>query len=79
MTEVSKDLISVLGKAEGRRLVRRILEQSNAFGASYAKADALATAYNEGLRAVGLWLMHEINRADPEALGALLREGRNNG
>lgn len=41
---------------EGRRFVWGLIEHAGSFGPSYA-SEALATAYNEGRRSVGIGLM----------------------
>jgi hypothetical protein len=68
------DMLTALGLPETRRLLMRIMAQSNILGLSYAAGDALATAHNEGLRRVGLWLKAEIDQADPEAFARMLAE-----
>ena len=52
--------------------MRRVLEQSNILSPSYAAGDALGTAYNEGLRAVGLWLKAEMDRAKPGSFARII-------
>ena len=74
-TESVADMLTALKIPEVRRVFLRILAHSNILQASYRK-DALDTAYNEGLRAVGLWLKKEIDKADPEAFARLLTERR---
>ena len=64
-SQAMTDLRTVIEAPEGRRFLRRVLEQSNILSPSYAAGDALGTAYNEGLRAVGLWLKAEMDRARP--------------
>lgn len=65
---------SILQAQQGRRVLGEILGQSNLLQASYVPGDALAMAYNEGLRAMGLWLKQEIMRADPALWAALLEQ-----
>ena len=71
--QIVTDMVTALNSAEMRRVLLRILVRSNLMQASYRES-ALATAYNEGLRAVGLWLKQEIDKADPEAFARLLTE-----
>lgn len=66
------DWRAVLAAPEGRRVLALILRQSNFLGASYAPGDALATAYNEGLRAVGRLIRDEIEDAAPGGYARLL-------
>lgn len=77
-TQAMADMLTALKSPEARRILFRILMQSNILRPSYAKGDALAGAYNEGLRAVGLWLKEEIDKADPAAFARLLTEWRKN-
>ena len=74
-TEAVTDMLTALKSPEMRRVLLRLLVHSNIMQASY-RENALATAYNEGLRAVGLWLKKEIDKADPEAFARLLTERR---
>ena len=71
------DMLTALKSPEMRRVLLRVLHKSNLLQASYVKGDAQATMFNEGLRAVGLWLKNEIDQADPEAFARLLIERRN--
>ena len=55
-SQAMTDLRTVIEAPEGRRFLRRVLEQSNILSPSYAAGDALGTAYNEGLLSVVLFL-----------------------
>lgn len=76
-TQGMTDLLTALKSPEMRRVLRRMLQKSNLLQPSYARGDALGTAFNEGLRAMGLWLKAEIDTADPEAFARLLTEKEN--
>lgn len=67
------DMRAALRHENTRRVFRRLLAWSNVMGQSWSK-DAGAAAYNEGLRAVGLWLAQQIETAAPGELAALMRE-----
>jgi hypothetical protein len=67
-----EDLRAVLSFPAGRRVLLRALWQSNVLGRSYAPADALATAHNEGIRSVGVWLVNEIDSAETGGFARLL-------
>lgn len=71
-SQAMTDLRTVIEAPEGRRFLRRVLEQSNILSPSYAAGDALGTAYNEGLRAVGLWLKAEMDRARPGSFARII-------
>jgi hypothetical protein len=61
------DLKKVLGDVEGRRFVWRILSESGIFRGSF-NANALAMAFNEGKRDIGLLVIGEINGNVPQRL-----------
>jgi hypothetical protein len=56
-----------LSHAETRRILWRVLGQSNLLAPSYVPENSLGTVYNEGLRAVGLWLMGYVEATAPDA------------
>ena len=56
----------VANKLEGRRVLRLILEEAGISRASFSN-DPLITAYNEGKRAVGLWILDQYFKK-PELL-----------
>ena len=68
-----EDLRLVLKHPAGRRLIRRLLSAGNALGTSMA-ADGHRTVYNEGLRAVGIWMATKIETAKPGMLAKLMIE-----
>lgn len=67
------DFKAALGNENTRRIFRLVLGVSNALGPSHAR-DEHSTEYNEGLRAVGLWLAAKIEQAAPGQVAALMRE-----
>lgn len=70
------DMLTVLKSPEMRRVLLRILAQTNLMHGSYFRGDQAETAFREGLRAVGIWLKKQIDNADPEAFARLLTERR---
>ena len=68
-----QDFLGALANENARRVFRLLLGVSNALGPSYAQ-DAHSTEYNEGLRAVGLWLAAKIEKSAPGQVAALMRE-----
>lgn len=50
------DLLAVMSTPAGRRFVWELIDHCGTFLPSYA-SDALATSYNEGRRANGIWLL----------------------
>lgn len=65
-TQRRNDFKTLLGMAEGRRVLLWILEQTGPYRGSFA-TNALQMAYQEGLRKTGLVLTDEMATADPEA------------
>ena len=68
-----QDFLGALANENTRRVFRLLLSVSNALGPSYAQ-EGHSTEYNEGLRAVGLWLAAKIEAAAPGQIAALMRE-----
>ena len=68
------DLRAVLATAEGRRLVWRYLTRCGVFKTSMTGSSQ--TFFLEGQRNVGLWLLADINAADPAAYVQMLAESR---
>lgn len=69
----ANDMQAALKHHNTRRVFRRLLAWSNVMGQSWDR-DAACASYNEGLRAVGLWLAQQIEQATPGELAALMRE-----
>lgn len=65
------DLRAVAATPGGVRVLRRILERCGVYKLSYAP-DAGATAFNEGMRNIGLWILSEVEESAPEQIVALL-------
>ena len=66
------DFQTLLASAEGRRFLRRLLAECGVYRGSFT-GDALTSAFQEGRRSVGLWLMGLL-AAFPEEYLQLLRE-----
>lgn len=74
------DLSSVMNTPEGERVLRRILAATKPFGLSYTRGDTHETAYREGMRRVGLWLLAQMGDADAELCNRIVyRIGARNG
>ena len=71
-----EDIRVLLRLPGGRRIVRRLLSAGNVLGPSMGK-DSRGTEYNEGLRAVGLWLAAKIETAAPGDVARLMQESSN--
>jgi hypothetical protein len=70
------DLRVVLKLPAGRRVFRRLFMVGNVLGPSMS-AEGRSTEYNEGLRAVGIWLATKIETAAPGELARLMLESGN--
>ena len=67
------DLQKVLKSPEGRRFVWRVLSEAGVFKASFS-LNSMQTAFNEGRRDIGIWLIKDIDRAEPNAYAQMQRE-----
>lgn len=70
--QLRHDLTRLLNQGEGMRYLARLVALSGALGASYSPAGAEATAYNEGLRRMGLFILAEVQEHAPGLLPRLL-------
>lgn len=68
------DFVRVMETPEGLRVLRRILEMTRLYQLSYAPGDALATAFREGSRNVGLQLLATMGDADANLCDAVVRD-----
>lgn len=60
--------LRVMDTPEGAHVLRSILAETYPYRTTYTRGDAMETAYREGKRAVGLWLMAKMGEVD-SALG----------
>jgi hypothetical protein len=68
-----EDWLGALACPGARRIFGRIIYNST-HGRSHCPSDSLATAYNEGRRAVGLEIMQQIEQAKEGETAVLLAE-----
>ena len=73
-----EDVRCVLSTPEGKRFIARLIDHTLLLGQSYAPGDPYATAYNEGLRRVGIFIAAECQAAQPGTLAKLFTEDNNN-
>lgn len=66
------DFVRVMETAEGMRVLRCILEMTRLYQLSYTPGDALATAFREGSRNVGLQLLATMGDADVNLCDAVV-------
>lgn len=71
--QLKLDTHFLLGHESGLRYLSRLIIMSGALGGSYAPSSPYATAYNEGLRRMGLFIMADLQENVPELLPKLLR------
>lgn len=71
-----EDLSQILHTPGGQRYLSRLVAMSGALAPSYSPSCPYATAYNEGLRRMGLFILAEAEEVAPEALQRLLAQGQ---
>ncbi len=70
--EAVREFTNVMRQPQGVRFIRHLLQLSGVWSASYAGGDALATAYNEGRRSMGIYIMELVRAQTPELMEELL-------
>ena len=70
------DLRAALNLPQGMRTIRRLLALSNVFGPSFA-TDPYNTAFNEGLRQMGIVILKDAQEAAPEMMVELFKPAEN--
>ena len=68
-----EDFKWLMGHAQGRRIVSRLLEETGVHRTSFNHSGSVM-AFNEGKRHIGLYLMAEILEIAPESYTKLLKE-----
>lgn len=63
----------VLHDDAGAQVIRAILAEARIFWPSYVRGDAYETAFREGRRNLGLWLLAKIGEIDPEGSAEILK------
>ncbi len=66
------DVASLLLLPQGVRFIRQLLQLTGVWSASYVCNDALASAYNEGRRSVGLYVLQQVQMYAPQSIEKLL-------
>lgn len=56
--------LRVMDTRDGAIVLRSILRETKPYCTTYTRGDAAETAYREGKRAVGLWLMSKMGEVD---------------
>jgi hypothetical protein len=73
LVQEKEDLEAVLSTAAGRRFVWGCIERSGVFGHSF-RSDTHETAFAEGRRAEGIWLMVRVQEEAPKRWLEMLSE-----
>lgn len=68
------DLAEVMCTPAGARVLQRLLAKAHIYQTSMTR-DTHLTAYREGWRSYGLWLLTEMNEADAGASAQLMHSG----
>ena len=71
----TNDMRQSLMRPECRRVIYRVLEESKTFAASFVPGHADITAFNEGARSIGMFIMKLAELAEP---GICLKMAREN-
>lgn len=71
--EEAEDFRWLVGNKRGRRIVWRMLERAGVFRTSF-ETNAMATAFNEGRRDFGLYLLTSVQGARAETFGLMQTE-----
>lgn len=67
------DVAWLMADPRGRRIARRWLSQAGVWRLSFA-GDPSTTAFHEGQRNVGLWLLDQLTRQAPEEFARMTTE-----
>lgn len=70
------DVAALLTTAQGRRVLWRMLVYCKVFAEVFDDSTPNRTAFNAGVRNVGLFLMQEITAADETAFFLMMQEAR---
>lgn len=67
----------LMKQPQGRRFAWRLLGEAGVYRSTFNSSGSI-TAFNEGKRQMGLWLMLQIHEHAPDALVAMLKESKPN-
>lgn len=70
------DLKKIIDRSEGRRFLWRLLSEAGVHRGSYA-SNALETAFKEGKRDIGLFVLTDLLSIQPEVISVMQREAKN--
>ena len=72
-TDYINDVRNVLATPSGRRVIRKILEDTQLFRQTFAGEQTHMTAFASGARNVGLTLFNDLSEASPDTLLKILK------
>ncbi len=67
----------LMRQSQGRRFAWRMLAEAGVYRSTFNSSGSI-TAFNEGKRQLGLWLMLQIHEHAPEVLPMMLKESKPN-
>lgn len=68
------DLQALMSEGYGRRVVHRLLDHAGVFRISHTPGDPYETAFKEGSRNQGNWLLTQLMSTTPEQYAQMLKE-----
>lgn len=74
LTQEAVDLQLLMDEPYGRRIAHRLLEQAGVFRISFVEDNPHKTAFNEGARNQGNWLLSQLMKFTPEQYAQMLKE-----
>lgn len=72
--KAAEDFLAIMDSPPGRRYIWRLLGQAGVFHSSFTGNSE--TFFREGKRAIGLWVMADIDRLCPEKYALMVRENQ---
>jgi hypothetical protein len=70
----TEDMAWLMDNKRGRRIVWRLLERAGVYRTSFVAQSNSQTAFNEGMRNFGLFLLSEAAVASPDSFAIMQRE-----
>lgn len=68
------DIGLLMDEPHGRRIAYRLLDTAGCFRMSHTTGDPYETAFKEGCRNVGNWLLAQLMKETPEQYAQMLKE-----
>lgn len=69
-----KDIEDLMSTASGRRVVYTLLNEAKVFHQTFVPGDPHSTSFNEGRRAIGLWLLTQVVGKTPDQYALMMKE-----